>query len=205
MTREPAQAGNRASRTEHYLQWWENSPEWNTETSAVDKLHDSSLFMHFCDAGARWKACLSCGFLNALLPSICALEMFPSNRVPEDEIPCKLRSLRCRRKRRQPAIAWTCADALDRALLRCCSHGYNRMRLVLRSCTSLWVGRASKIARARCRHTLDACTCNARTRRNNAVARTHAQPKARPSHRSSVDILRGRELNPGLPRDRRKY
>ena len=43
MTREPAQAGNRASRTEHYLQWWENSPEWNTETSAADKRHNSSL------------------------------------------------------------------------------------------------------------------------------------------------------------------
>ena len=37
MTREPAQAGNRASRTEHYLQWWESSPEWNTETSAAEK------------------------------------------------------------------------------------------------------------------------------------------------------------------------
>ena len=43
MTRAPAQAGNRASRTEHYLQWWENCPEWNTETSAADKRHNSSL------------------------------------------------------------------------------------------------------------------------------------------------------------------
>ena len=44
MTREPAQAGNRASRTEHYLQWWENSPEWEAEVSAVEKRHNSSLF-----------------------------------------------------------------------------------------------------------------------------------------------------------------
>ena len=45
MIREPAQAGNRAGRTEHYLQWWENSPEWNAESSAVDKQHDSGLFL----------------------------------------------------------------------------------------------------------------------------------------------------------------
>ena len=44
MTRETAQAGNRASRTEHYLQWWENSPEWNAETSAADKRHNCSCF-----------------------------------------------------------------------------------------------------------------------------------------------------------------
>ena len=42
MTRAPAQAGNRASRTEHYLQWWEHSPEWNAVTSASRKRHDSS-------------------------------------------------------------------------------------------------------------------------------------------------------------------
>ena len=48
MTRETAQAGNRASRTEHYLQWWENSPEWNAETSAVDKRHNSSFSFGSC-------------------------------------------------------------------------------------------------------------------------------------------------------------
>ena len=42
MIRAPAQAGNRASRTEHYLQWWEHSPEWNAVTSASRKRHDSS-------------------------------------------------------------------------------------------------------------------------------------------------------------------
>ena len=43
MTREPAQAGNRASRTEHYLQWRENSPEWEAAASAVEKQHNSDL------------------------------------------------------------------------------------------------------------------------------------------------------------------
>jgi len=43
MTREPAQAGDRASRTEHYLQWWENSPEWEAEASAAEKQHNSDL------------------------------------------------------------------------------------------------------------------------------------------------------------------
>ena len=32
-----AQAGNRAGRTEHCLQWWENSPEWHATTSAATK------------------------------------------------------------------------------------------------------------------------------------------------------------------------
>ena len=45
MIRAPAQAGNRASRTEHYLQWWEHSPEWNAVTSASRKRHDSSFVM----------------------------------------------------------------------------------------------------------------------------------------------------------------
>ena len=53
MIREPAQAGNRAGRTEHYLQWWENSPEWNAESSAADKQHDSGLgFVYGDDVGA---------------------------------------------------------------------------------------------------------------------------------------------------------
>ena len=44
MTRVPAQAGNRASRTEHYPQWWEHSPEWNAVTSASRKRRDSSFY-----------------------------------------------------------------------------------------------------------------------------------------------------------------
>ncbi len=44
MTRAPAQAGNRASRTEHYLQWLENSSEWNAVNPAVRKRHDSSFW-----------------------------------------------------------------------------------------------------------------------------------------------------------------
>ena len=42
MTRASAQAGNRASKTEHYLQWWEHSPEWVAVTPAAQKRHNSS-------------------------------------------------------------------------------------------------------------------------------------------------------------------
>ena len=38
-----AQAGNRASNTGHYLQWRGTGSEWHAETSAVQKLHHSSL------------------------------------------------------------------------------------------------------------------------------------------------------------------
>ena len=43
MTRGPAQAGNRASRTGRYLQWWDTGPECNAVTPAVCKVHDSTL------------------------------------------------------------------------------------------------------------------------------------------------------------------
>ena len=48
-------------------------------------------------------------------------------------------------------------------------------------------------------------TCASRTRSNGAVTRTLALQNARAQLMSSTGILRGRELNPGLPRDRRKY
>ena len=35
MSRESAQAGNRASKTGHCLQWWENKPEWCAVSSGV--------------------------------------------------------------------------------------------------------------------------------------------------------------------------
>ena len=41
-TRAPAQAGNRTSRTEHYLQWWEHGPEWNAVTTTTLKRRDLS-------------------------------------------------------------------------------------------------------------------------------------------------------------------
>ena len=63
MTREPAQAGNRASRTEHYLQWWENSPEWEAEVSAVEKRHNSGLFF-FLSFSRLWLS-----FLDGLRPN----------------------------------------------------------------------------------------------------------------------------------------
>ena len=44
MTREPAQAGNRAGRTEHHLQWWDDSPERLAVTSVADKQRNFSLF-----------------------------------------------------------------------------------------------------------------------------------------------------------------
>ena len=47
MTRGPAQAGNRASRTGRYLQWWDTGPECNAVTPAVCKVHNSTLiFAH---------------------------------------------------------------------------------------------------------------------------------------------------------------
>ena len=45
MTREPAQAGNRAGRTELHLQWWDDSPERLAVTSVADKQRNSSLFV----------------------------------------------------------------------------------------------------------------------------------------------------------------
>ena len=44
MTRAQAQAGNRASKTEHYLQWWDNSPEQSAKTPAARKRRNHSLF-----------------------------------------------------------------------------------------------------------------------------------------------------------------
>ena len=45
MTREPAQAGNRAGRTEHHLQWWDDSPEQLAVTPVADKQRNSGLFL----------------------------------------------------------------------------------------------------------------------------------------------------------------
>ena len=45
MIRDSAQAGNRASKTEHHLQRWENSQEWNAVTSATDKLYNLCLVL----------------------------------------------------------------------------------------------------------------------------------------------------------------
>ena len=39
-----AQAGNRASKTGRYLQWWENRPEWGAMTSAVRNSRNSAHF-----------------------------------------------------------------------------------------------------------------------------------------------------------------
>jgi len=49
MTRESAQAGNRASKTEHHLQWLESNPEWDAVTPAAGKRHNSSLLLRSCD------------------------------------------------------------------------------------------------------------------------------------------------------------
>ena len=40
-----AQAGNRASKTGRYLQWWENRPEWGAMTSAVRNSRNSAHFI----------------------------------------------------------------------------------------------------------------------------------------------------------------
>ena len=73
ITRESDQAGNKASRTEHYLQWWENSPEWNTETSAADKRHNSSLHYVKARSDTRILVCFACWLvrLRGLDPDPC--------------------------------------------------------------------------------------------------------------------------------------
>jgi len=53
MIRASAQAGNRTSKTEHYPQWWENSPEWSAATSAAEKRHNSSFRMCRVDKFAK--------------------------------------------------------------------------------------------------------------------------------------------------------
>ena len=53
MTRGPAQAGNRASRTGRYLQWWDTGPECNAVTPAVCKVHDSTLIPNCLGARTR--------------------------------------------------------------------------------------------------------------------------------------------------------
>jgi hypothetical protein len=39
-----AQAGNRAGKTRHYLQWWESKPEQDVETSGLQNLDDCIFF-----------------------------------------------------------------------------------------------------------------------------------------------------------------
>ena len=44
MTRGSAQAGDRASKTGRYLQWWEHESEWHAVISAVDNWCNSTHF-----------------------------------------------------------------------------------------------------------------------------------------------------------------
>ena len=197
MTREPAQAGNRASRTEHYLQWWENSPEWNTETSAADKRHNSSLLSECCGCGARWELCSRSGVLNVLLPNCCQPAVqnaqFLASGAPVTD----------------GGDAASKGRANVRSVAPCC---VDLHMFVSGCCTSLRAGTgfaarcgAMRVPNAGMRNRTRRACVRVGMRSNDALARTHSQQKARSHHRSSVDILRGRELNPGLPRDRRKY
>ena len=45
MTWELAQAGNRASKTRHYLQWWVNKSEQDAATSALQNLYHSTYLL----------------------------------------------------------------------------------------------------------------------------------------------------------------
>ena len=45
MIREPAQAGNRTSKTGHHLQWSENCSERLMGTSAAEKWHNNCLML----------------------------------------------------------------------------------------------------------------------------------------------------------------
>ena len=85
MTREPAQAGDRASRTEHYLQWWENSPEWEAEVSAAEKRHNSGLFL------LSSKASRASGFSSLVgLRTCIEISIVGTNRVSLAAIPRRM-------------------------------------------------------------------------------------------------------------------
>ena len=45
MTWALVQAGNRASKTRHYLQWWESKPEQDAVTSMLQNLHDCTFLL----------------------------------------------------------------------------------------------------------------------------------------------------------------
>ena len=47
MTREPAQAGDRASKTGPYLQWWDTELECNAGDSVNSKLHHDTFYFVF--------------------------------------------------------------------------------------------------------------------------------------------------------------
>jgi len=40
MTWGSAQAGDRTSKTERCLQWWDSKPEWSADASGADNLRD---------------------------------------------------------------------------------------------------------------------------------------------------------------------
>jgi len=44
MTWGSAQAGDRTSKTERCLQWWDSKPEWSADASGADNLRDWQLF-----------------------------------------------------------------------------------------------------------------------------------------------------------------
>ena len=56
-----AQAGNRASKTGRYLQWWENRPEWDAMTSAVRNSRHSTRFLFLADYSLNSQLGRSCG------------------------------------------------------------------------------------------------------------------------------------------------
>ena len=82
MIRASAQAGNRTGKTEHYLQWWENSPEWSAETSVAEKRHDFSFRSCCVDKEVCKRRFLdSSDFLFGRLVWISMLERLPCQPV----------------------------------------------------------------------------------------------------------------------------
>ena len=52
-----AQAGNRASKTRRYLQWWDSEPEQDVMTSVLQNVHNSTLFiLHLKLVGGQLQA-----------------------------------------------------------------------------------------------------------------------------------------------------
>ena len=240
MTREPAQAGNRASRTEHYLQWWENSPEWNAETSAVDKRHNSSFSFGSCREPAA--AVLAVASLRLLVGGAGYATIFAkrprkrarSRRLRQTSVPRGAdRRVQGHRRRRlfghcdarelAPSDANRFAFAANNGVAVTCQKGNGSAAVAQQApryacaearafaAVARVVWHTAKIVDGAPRVCLAPFAAQ-RNRKPNTLQesghvagnRTRGR-KPNTWQETDSETLRGRKLNPGLPRDRRKY
>ena len=235
MIREPAQAGNRASRTEHYLQWWENNPEWNAETSAMDKRHNSSFF---CFGSCREPASAVLA-VASLRPPVggagCAASFAKRPRNERSRATCRalftaahaiafMRYIRrgspfvsarlhfgrcCTRPVCPGAQLVECRATVVGVCLAIATHANSPRATPIGSHS-----RQITASRRPARNVMALRPWRSRRRVTHASrgsARALAAVARAVWHTAKIldgthsGILRGRELNPGLPRDRRKY